>query len=86
MILESIREKFPDIEGENMIVTPNDVRETLKTPDKTWYCGGCKTQVYIKNFKDKGELFVQGTVTIENTVEIKCFGWLQNMLYPSESN
>lgn len=66
-----------------MDITPEEIRITVERPDKVMNCDSCKRCFYIKKFEDKGELLVFTEKIKDNINDIKCFGWLQSILYPS---
>ena len=66
-----------------MEILQEKIKLTVEQPDKIMNCENCGKCFYIKKFRSKGELLVMAEKVSENTMDIKCFGWVQSILYPS---
>ena len=66
-----------------MEITQQEIKETVEKPDKMMNCGNCNQCSYVKKFRGKGELLVTTETIGVDDLTIKCFGWLESVLYPS---
>lgn len=64
-------------------ITQEEVKQTIENPDKFMDCRVDGMCFYVKKIKGKAELMVMTEKLDGAYYEVKCFGWLQNMFYPS---
>lgn len=64
-------------------ITKEELKQTIERPDKIMECKIDGICCYIRKIKGKSELVAITERAKDGKYEVKCFGWLQNMFYPS---
>jgi hypothetical protein len=64
-------------------ITQEEVKRTVEHPDKMMDCQIDGMCFFVRKIKGKTELLVMAEKTEGTNYEVKCFGWLQPMFYPS---
>lgn len=66
-------------------ITQEEVKQTIEFPDKVMDAKEAGVCCYLKKFRGKAELLVVTEWIEGDNFKLKCFGWVQGMMYPSGS-